>query len=212
MGLKALNGRAFDETDREGAPPVAMISESATKQYWPGQGAIGKRLFMGTGASRRTFTVVGVVPDTRYRDLRLARASIYFPLRQSLFPFAPANLVIRTNSSITTIAPALRRVVNDKAPGVVVARITSFAAFLDAPLAQPRPNAMLLAVFASASVMLASIGLFGVMATMVQQRTREFGIRQALGASSASVGFMVLRRGVTLAAMGAQLESWLHLG
>ena len=203
LGMKVVDGRAFDDADREGSSPVAMLSESAAKQYWPRESAIGKRLFMGSGAARRTFAVVGVVPDTRYRDLRNARASIYFPLRQSFFPFAPTTLVIRTNTSLATIAPALRGAVHDNAPGVVVARVTPFAAFLDAPRAQPRLNAMLLAVFASASVLLASIGLFGVMATMVQQRTREFGVRQALGATSFSVGCMVLRRGVTLAAIGS---------
>ena len=203
MGLRILHGRAFDGSDRAGAPPVAILSESAARQYWPGQSAVGKRLFMGSIAARRTFSVVGVVPDTRYRDLRLPRASIYFPLWQSFFPFAPTTLVIRTTTSAAAIASALRKVVHDHAPGVVVARVTPFASFLDAPLAQPRLNAMLLAVFASASVVLASIGLFGVMATMVQQRTREFGVRQALGATPYGVGCMVLRRGVTLAVIGS---------
>jgi hypothetical protein len=143
----------------------------------------------------RTLTVVGVVPDTRYRDLRDARPSVYFPLRQSFFPYLPMTLAIRTSSSPAELVPAIRRAISESEPGVALASAAPFETFLGGPLAQPRLNALLLAVFAGAAVALAAVGLFGVMATMVRQRTRELGVRMALGATGRDLRRMVMRRG-----------------
>jgi predicted permease len=204
LGVPVLRGRAFTDADREGAPPVVMLSESAARHYWPGETPIGRRLTMGPGGER-TLTVVGVVPDTRYRDLREARASVYFPLRQSFFPFAPTTLAIRTSGPTAAVVAALRRAIADMAPGVALASAAPFQTLLERPLAQPRLNALLLAAFALASVALAAVGLFAVMATMVRQRTRELGVRMALGATAADVARLVLRRGMALAAAGTLL-------
>jgi putative ABC transport system permease protein len=149
--------------------------------------------------------VVGVVPETRYRDLRTPRPSVYFPLRQSSFPVAPMTLAVRTNSRSADLVPAIRRVIRETEPGVELASAAPFSAFLDQPLAQPRLNALLLGVFAGASVMLAAVGLFGVMAAMVRHRTRELGVRMALGATAAEVKRLVLKRGMTLAIAGTFL-------
>jgi hypothetical protein len=199
LGTPVLQGRHFTDADGPGAPKVVMLSESAAKYYWPNETAVGKRV---GGAEEEKLTVVGVVPDSRYRDLRQPRMAIYYPLEQSAFPFAPTNLILRTTGSPTAIVPSVRRVLDEVAPGVVLASGASFADYLSAPLAQPRLNAMLLAVFASAATVLAAIGLFGVMATMVRQRTRELGIRMAIGATSAEIGGIVVRRGLVIAAVG----------
>jgi hypothetical protein len=201
LGTPVLEGRHFTEADRAGAPKVVMLSESAAKYYWPNESAVGKR--MVGGANEVKLTVVGVVPDSRYRDLRQPRMAIYYPLEQSEFPFAPTNLILRTTGSPTAVVPSVRRVLDEVAPGVVLANGASFSEYLDVPLAQPRLNAMLLAVFASAATVLAAIGLFGVMATMVRQRTRELGIRMAIGATSTEIGGMVVRRGLVIAGVGA---------
>ncbi len=153
----------------------------------------------------RAFTVVGVVPDTRYRDLREARPSIYFPLRQSLFPFAPTTLAIRTDSRPSGLVSTIRQAISETAPGVALVSAAPFETFLEGPLAQPRMNAVLLAVFAGAASALASVGLFGVMATMVRQRTRELGIRLALGAAPRDLQRMVMRRGLIIATLGLAL-------
>jgi predicted permease len=200
IGVPIVRGRGFSESDRQGAPAVVVLSESAARHYWPGRNPIGERLTMGRGGN--TVTVVGIVPDTRYRDLREARPSIYFPMRQSFFPFAPTNLVIRTERTHGLVVPALRRVLEESAPGVALASAAPFDEFLAKPLAQPRLNALLLAAFAAAAVILAAIGLFGVLSTMVRQRTREFGVRLALGATAARISRMVLRRGMIVAGIG----------
>jgi putative ABC transport system permease protein len=204
LGLRLSRGRGFTDEDRAGAPAVVVVSRSAARHYWPNQDPIGKRLMMGPNLER-TFTVVGVVPDTRYRELRDARPSIYFPLLQSFFPFAPLNLAIRTSGPPAEVVPALRRAIADVGGGVALASAAPFGTFLDEPLAQPRLNALLLAIFSVTAVALAAVGLFGVMATVVRQRTRELGVRMALGATSGVVGRMVLRRGMTIATAGMSL-------
>jgi predicted permease len=204
LGIPVLRGRGFTDADREDAPAVVVVSLSAARHYWPGRDPIGKRLRMGAELEQ-TLTVIGVVPDTRYRDLREARPSVYFPLRQSFFPFAPMALAIRTSGPPDEQVPAIRRVISETAPGVALTSAASFETFLDGPLAQPRLNALLLAVFAGAAVVLAAVGLFGAMATMVRQRTRELGVRMALGANAGDLRRMVMGRGLTIAPIGSAL-------
>jgi len=204
FGVPVIRGRRFTDQDRESTPAVVMVSQSAARHYWPDADPVGKRLKMGAELEH-TVTVVGVVPDTRYRDLRDARPSIYFPLRQSFFPFTPMTLAIRTSGPPSDLVPTIRRAISEREPGVALASAAPFETFLAGPLAQPRLNALLLAVFAGAAVALAAVGLFGAMATMVRQRTREIGVRMALGASASELRRMVLRRGLTIAATGAVL-------
>ena len=208
LGTPVLRGRGFTDADRAGAPPVVVISQSTARHFWPGADPVGKRLTMGGGSDQRALTVAGVVPDTRYRDLREARPSIYFPLRQSFFPFVPTTLIVRAAADAAAdadVAPALRRAIEEAAPGVAMASALPFERLLERPLAQPRLNAMLLAAFAGAAVALAAVGLFGVMAMTVRQRTRELGVRMALGATAGDVGRLVLRRGMALAVAGVSL-------
>jgi putative ABC transport system permease protein len=201
LGIPVLRGRAFTDADREDTPPVVMLSQSAARHYWPNEDPIGKRLKLEDTSSQK-MTVIGVVPDTRYRDLRMARPSIYFPVRQPLFPFVPTNLAIRTDVPPARLIATIRRLVTESEPGVTLASAAPFDEYLDKPLAQPRLNALLLGVFAGSAVILAAAGLFAVMVTMVRQRTRELGIRMALGAAPGEVRQLVLRRGVALAAAG----------
>jgi len=204
LGIPVLRGRGFTDADRADAPSVVVMSQSAARHYWPDQDPIGKRLRLGADLER-TVTVIGVVPDTRYRDLREARPSVYFPLRQSFFPFAPLALAIRTSGAPEAQVPVIRRVISETEPGVALTSAASFETYLDGPLAQPRLNALLLAVFAGAAVVLAAVGLFGAMATMVRQRTRELGVRMALGANAGDLRRMVMGRGLAIAAIGSVL-------
>ena len=110
LGVPVLRGRIFTDQDREDAPRVVVVSQAAAQHYWPGGDPLGKRLIMGADLNR-VVTVVGVVPDTRYRDLREARPSIYFPLNQSFFPFAPTSLAIRTDSRSSAPISTIRWVI-----------------------------------------------------------------------------------------------------
>jgi len=204
LGTPVLRGRGFTDADRAGAPPVVVLSQSAARHYWPGGNPIGKRLRGGAGPERKV-TVVGIVPDTRYRDLREARPSIYFPLGQSFFPFAPLALAIRTSGPPADLVPTIRRVIGETNSGVALASAAPFETYLEGPLAQPRLNALLLAVFAGAAVTLAAVGLFGAMATMVRQRTQELGVRMALGATARDLRRMVMGRGLAVAGLGSLL-------
>ena len=201
LGVPLLRGRGFTDADGDGDPLVVVVSQATARHYWPDDDPLGKRLHM----PERAFTVVGVVPDTRYRELRTPRPTIYFALRQSVFPFAPLTLAIRTIGPPADLVPAIRRAVGAADPGIALANAQPFSAFLDRPLGQPRLNALLLGVFAAAAVTLAAVGLFGVIATMVRQRTRELGLRMALGATTADVRRSVMRRGIAITAVGIAL-------
>ena len=204
LGIAVRRGRLFTDADREGAPPVVVVSESVVRLYWGTDDPIGKRLRIGENLERAV-TVVGVVPDTRYRDLREARPSVYFPMRQPFFPFEPLTLAIRTTRPPAELVATIRRVIAEAEPGVALASAAPFGTYLEGPLAQPRLNALLLGVFAGSAVALAAVGLFGAMATMVRQRTRELGVRMALGATARDVRRMVMRRGFLIAGLGSVL-------
>ena len=201
FGLRVLRGRALNAGDVRGSESVVVVSEGTARAYWPNQDAIGKRLVMGRNLDRY-FTVVGVVPDTRYRDLREAMPSVYFPLAQSMFPFAPTTIAIRASGSIDALVPVIRAAVADAAPGVLVSRAAGFNTYTRGPLAQPRLNAFLLSIFGLAATVLAALGLFGVMGTIVRQSVPQLGIRMALGATSRRILLMVLGRGLLIAGAG----------
>lgn len=199
FGIPLVRGRDFADTDREGAPPVAIVSETMAREYWPGVDPIGKRLERGP---RDWITIVGVVGDTHYRNLASPRPRVYLPFRQSVFPFAPTTLVVSTTGPASAFVPSVRRIVSETAPGVAVAAATPFETYVGDALAQPRMNALLLGLFAGAAVFLAAVGLFGVMATSVRQRSRELSLRLALGATPGRVRIDVLGRALVLACTG----------
>jgi putative ABC transport system permease protein len=198
LGTPVLQGRAFSDADRDGSPAVIIVSVSTASALWPAQDAIGKRVQLGPN---RELTVVGVVPDTRYRDLKSDRASVYFPLAQSFFPIAPTKILVKTDGA-GNIAPLIRQAVAEVDPGVTVSSVATLEQHLEGPRAQPRLNSMILGAFAAAALVLAAIGLFSVMSTMVRRRAREIGIRMALGATRRQVGTMVVARGLVIALAG----------
>ena len=203
MGMRLIKGRLFTDTDDGGAAPVVILSEAAARHYWGSADPIGKQVRMGSTPKDRPLTVVGIVTETRYRDLRDAQPSIYFPLKQSFFPFVPNSLAIRVRGEPAAIVSSLRTLLAEQLPGVGLATAAPFESLLATPLAQPRLNAVLLAVFAGSAGLLSAIGLFGVLATTVQQRRRELGIRMALGATGSDVRRSVLSNGTRIGAIGA---------
>ena len=200
LDIPVLKGRAFTDADREGTAPVVVLSETAARHYWPSGNPLGQQLVVGP--KDPLLTVVGIVPETRYRELREARASAYFPVRQSTFGMVPWTLVVRTTGEPAAIVSALREGIATVDRGLTLLTAAPLETLLAEPRAQPQLNAVLLTGFAAAAVLLAAVGLFGVISTMVRQRTRELGIRMALGAPPAGLHRLVMRRGLAIAAAG----------
>jgi predicted permease len=202
FGVTLVRGRAFTETDRQDAPPVAIVSEDVALRSWPGEDPLGKRLKMGGPASSDTWlTIVGVVRPTRYRELRQPRPALYVPAEQLIV--SAQALVLRTPAPLAVATGVIRERVRAVDPDVEVMRVAPFAQLLDAPLARPRFNAFLIGLFGIAAMLLAAVGLYAVMAAYVRQRSMEIGVRIALGATAANVQGLVIGEGLRLAVLGA---------
>ena len=202
FGIALLRGRAFTRDDRAGTLPVAIVSQDVAARTWPGQDPIGKRVkFGGADSTSEWRTVIGVVGTTRYRELAVPRPSIYLPADQ----FIPGahNLVLRTAAPIAVVADTVRATVAAIDDSVKVMRVAPFSDLLDKPLARPRFNAALLALFGATALALSAIGVYGVMAASVRQRQREIGLRVSLGATVRDIHALVLGEGARLAAAGA---------
>lgn len=202
LGVAIVRGRGFTDSDRDGAPPVAIVSEALAAATWPGQDAIGKRLkFGGLDENSEWLTVVGVTGTTRYRELATPRPTLYLPTEQ--FLISGGRLAIRTAATPAFVAGIVADAVRAVDPAVRVTHVAPYTDYLRVPLAWPRFNALLLAVFATAALLLSAVGLYGVMAASVRQRRGEIGIRLALGATPSDVRRLVLGEALRLAMIGA---------
>jgi putative ABC transport system permease protein len=206
-----LEGRSFLDTDREGAQFVALVSQSVARRFWPGQNPIGKhiRYTVATHAPGVVLpngllnwrTVVGVVPDTRFRTLRETSPGVYLPWRQ--FWGWQGTFAVRSSGDIAGLATTMRAAVRQADPTLTLWHIRSMDDMLGAPLSGPRLGAVLLVAFAAVALVLAAVGLYGVMASTVRDQTREIGIRIALGATPSRIRDTVLRRAMIVAGVGA---------
>jgi putative ABC transport system permease protein len=201
FGSPILRGRAFTDADREDAPLVAIVSEMAARRLWPGENPIGKRIHYLSQDSTAWRTVVGVVGDARIRALRTTAPLIYVPWRQ--MDFWQFSFAMRTRGDISGVLPAMRQAVAAVDPQMKLWYVHPTDDLLDAPLAQPRMSALLMSVFAVAALLLAAIGLYGLMASIVRERTRELGIRMALGAEPEQLRRDVLLHALKVSGIGA---------
>jgi hypothetical protein len=169
---------------------------------WPGADPLGKRIKLGSVDSQSPwYTVVGVAQDVRYRSLENPPPGVYVPFRQS--EYTPAALALRFTRGLPFAE--IRGAARELEPDARVLEISPVSELMAQPLARPRLNAWLLTFFAAISLVLAALGLYGVMSTWVAQRTQELGVRIALGAQAATVRGMILKQGATLAAVGIVL-------
>jgi predicted permease len=194
-------GRNFTDADRIGQPKVALINETAARRFWPDESPIGKRIAVGQGGFQDGAEIVGIVGDVRYRTLETSpSADVFLPLGQSYR--GNMHLVVRAATDGQGLAAAIRREVRALDPNLPVIAIKTMDERLGDAMWRTRVAAWLLSAFAGLGLLLTAIGVFGVMAHTVAQRTAEIGIRLALGARRGDVLRLVLGRAALITAIG----------
>ncbi len=204
IGIPFLRGRSFTSADKAESPWVTVINESMAREYWPSENPIGQRLQNGPGEKWRT--VIGVVGDVLHDGLDgAAKAEFYVPVEQSPNTESDPTIVVRTALDSGASAAELRGVVSAIDPAIPVDRIETMQQLVSGSVAQPRFRTIILTAFSLLALVMASIGIYGVMNYLVIQRTREFGIRLSLGATQTDVLRLVLGRVATLIGAGTCL-------
>jgi putative ABC transport system permease protein len=213
LRIPLLEGRYFTPEDRSGAMPVAIVSRSVAQKYWPGGSALGKRVRWGGPVPWQT--IVGVVGDVNDKPLgQSVDGHAYMPYAQMsdfaletemISEFRSLSLAVRTKTNPAAMATTLLEKVRSLDPDLAITNVQTMTEALNSSVSGPRFNTLLLGIFAGVALLLASIGIYGVLAYVVSQQTHEIGIRLALGAKPMHVFSLVVGRGARLAFLGAAI-------
>jgi putative ABC transport system permease protein len=209
LGIPIVAGRGLTAADRAGSPPVAIVNEGGARRFWPGENPIGKRVWFGTTTgpfsdAAHAVEIVGVAGDVKYGGAdqpdRVDRADFYTSYLQFAYP--DTMFIVKTRGAATALLPALRTAVASVDPALPIYDAMTLDDGIAAAIAQPRFNAALLGAFAAAALLLAALGVYGVLSYSVSSRMRDIGVRLALGADGGRVVRMILTDGLRLAAGG----------